>query len=197
MRTADGPGRTGPRPAPGAADRLRRTAARWEDALSVGLGLLVAIGLLLTWLAGSAAHGTVLERGATEATERTPVPAVVTERATAVGDLQSGQQALTVAWTAPDGSERTAGTSVPGLYDVGDRITVWTGPDGALTTPPATAADALTVGFAAGFMTVVLWGLLVLAAGWLGFRWTARRFAHAWELDWAAVEPHWSGRRRA
>jgi hypothetical protein len=179
------------------ADRLRRTAARWEDVLAVGLGLLAAIGLLVAWLAGSAAHGAVLERGAVEAAERTPVPAVVTERAATMGDLHTGQQALTVAWTAPDGSARTAGTSLPGLYDVGDPITVWTGPAGDLTTQPSTAADALTVGVAAGLMTVVGWGVLLLGVGYAGFRATAARFARAWELDWATVEPRWSGRRPA
>ena len=195
MRTADGPGRTGPRPAPEPADRLRRTASRWEDALSVGLGLLVAIGLLVTWMAGAAAHGSVTERGAAEAAERTAVPAVVTERATSIGDPQSGQQALTVSWTGPDGSARTGSTSLPGLYDVGDRITVWTGPDGELTTPPSTGADAITVAVAAGFLTVVVWAVALAGLGHLGFRWTGRRFARAWELDWAAVEPRWSGRR--
>lgn len=197
MRTSDGPGRTGPRPSPGAAERLRRTTSRWEDVLSVGLGLLAAIGLLVGWLAGSAAHGTVLERGAAEAAERTPVEAVVTERAPPVGDLHSGQQSLTVSWTAPDGSDRTEGTSMPGLYEVGDPVTVWTGPDGTLTAPPSTAADALTVGVATGVMTLVGWGVALVAVGYLGFRATAARFAHAWELDWAAVEPHWSGRRPA
>lgn len=195
MRTADGPGRTGPRPAPGAADRLRRTASRWEDVLSVGLGLLVAIGLLVAWLAGSSAHDRVLERGATEAAERTAVEAVVTERATSVADVQSGQQALTVSWTAPDGSARTGGTSLPGMYQVGDRLTVWVGPDGQLTPPPSTPTDAVTVAGAAGFMTLVVWGVALVGVGHLGFRWTGRRFARAWELDWADVEPQWSGRR--
>ncbi|MBN9739117.1 MULTISPECIES: hypothetical protein [unclassified Pseudonocardia] len=197
MRTADGPGRTGPRPAPGSADRMRRSAARWEDVLAVGLGLLVAVGLLVAWMAGTSAHGTVVERGATESAERTAVPAQVTDRTTAVSDMQTGQQAVTVGWTAPDGAARSGETSVPGLYQVGDRITVWVGPDGELTPPPSTPSDAVTVGVAAAFMTLVAWGVVLAGAGHLGFRWTARRFAHAWQVDWADHEPHWSGRRRA
>lgn len=197
MRTADGPGRTGPRPAPGAADRLRRTATRWEDVLSVVLGLLVAVGLVAAWLTGAAAHDAVTERGATEAADRTPVTAVVTDRATSVGDLQAGQQALTVSWTGPDGAARTGGTSLPGMYEIGDRLTVWVGDDGRLTTPPSTPADAATVAAAAGFMTLVLWGLVLTGLGMLGFRWTTRRFADAWEIDWMAFEPQWSGRRSA
>lgn len=195
MRTADDPGRAGARPAIGAADRLRRSATRWEDVVSVGLGLLVATGLVVAWLIGSAAYGVVAERGAAESSERTSTEAVVTERATPIGDLQAGMQAVAVSWTAPDGTDRTGRTSTPGLHEVGDRITVWVGPDGVLTTPPATAEDAVTVGFGAGFMTVVLWGTGLLGAGFLAFRWTAGRFARAWELDWAAVEPQWTGRR--
>ena len=195
MRTADDHGRSGARPAPGPADRLRRSAARWEELLSVVLGLLVAIGLVLAWLVGTAAYGAVAERGAAEHSERAATEAVITERAAPIGDLQAGMQAVTVRWTAPDGTERTDRTSTPGLHEVGDRITVWVGPGGTLTTPPATAEDAVTVGFGAGFMTVLLWGVLVLGAGFLAFRWTAGRFARAWELDWAGVEPQWTGRR--
>ena len=199
MRTADGPGRTGPRPAPADADadRLRRTTARWEDVLSVALGLLVAVGLLVAWLAGTVVHGTVVERSTAEAADRTAVPAVVTVRATPLGDPQAAEQVVTVSWTGPDGAARTGDASLPGLYDVGDRVTVWLGPDGRPTTPPPTATDAVTVAVAAGAMTALGWGALLLGAGHLGFRWTARRFGHAWELDWASVEPRWSGRRPA
>ncbi|BBG02472.1 MULTISPECIES: Rv1733c family protein [Pseudonocardia] len=195
MRTADDHGRAGAPPVTGPADRLRRSAARWEDLLSVGLGLLLAIGLVVAWLAGSAASGAVAERGMAEASERTETEAVVTERATPIGEMQAGMQAVTVAWTASDGTERTGPSSTAGLHEVGDRVTVWVDRNGALTSPPATAEDAATVGFGAGFMTVVLWGVLVVGAGFLAFRWTAGRFARAWELDWAAVEPQWTGRR--
>lgn len=197
MRTADGPGRIGPRPVPGRADALRRATARWEDVLSVGLGLLVAVGLVVAWLSGTSAHGTVLEHAATESAERHAVSAVVTERATSVADMQTGQQALTVAWTGADGAARTGSTTLPGLYDVGDRLTVWVGPGGQLAAPPSTPTDAVTVGVAAAFMTLVGWGAVLAALWYVGFRWTARRFARAWEIDWAAVEPRWSGRRTA
>ncbi|MEV1291075.1 hypothetical protein [Pseudonocardia sp. NPDC049635] len=195
MRTADEPGRAGAPPGEGSADRLRRSTARWEDVLWAGLGLLVVAGLVAAWLAGSAAYRVVAERGTAEAADRTAIEAVVTGRASPPGDPQVGLQAVTVAWTAPDGSERTGRTSVPGLREVGDRVTVWVGGDGVLTGPPLTAADAGAVGLGAGFLTLVLWGGFVLGAGFLAFRWTTRRFARAWELDWARVEPQWTGRR--
>ena len=197
MRTADGPGRTGPRPAPGGADAIRHSAARWEDVLAVGLGLLVAVGLAVGWLTGVSAHGAVLERGAAEASERTEVPGVVTTRPAPLADMDTGQQAVGVAWTAPDGTERSGSTTLAGLYTVGDPVTLWTTADGELTRPPSTPADAATTGVAAAFMTLVGWTVLVVLAWRFGFRWTGRRFARAWELDWATVEPRWSGRRRA
>ncbi|WP_224391086.1 hypothetical protein [Pseudonocardia sp. ICBG1293] len=179
----------------GPADRLRRRACRREDLLAVLLGLLAATGLLVAWLAGAAAHGSVLERGAVEAHQRVPVAATVASRVSAVGDLQTGQQALTLSWTGPDGLPHTGGSTLPGMYDVGDRVQAWVGPDGRLAPPPSTPADAVTVAVAAGFVTAVVWAAGVLAAGRLVFAWNGRAFARAWEQDWAAVEPGWSGRR--
>ncbi|MEJ8281664.1 hypothetical protein [Pseudonocardia spirodelae] len=192
MRAADHPRPGSPA---GSADRLRRRASRREDVLAVALGLLVATGLLVAWIAGSAAYGTVLDRGRVEAHERTAVQATVTARASSMGDLQTGQQALTLSWTGPDGAPHSGGSSLPGIYGVGDHVTAWVGADGRLATPPSTPADAVTVAVAAGFITAVAWAVGVLLLGRFAFAVNGRTFARAWELDWAAVEPGWSGRR--
>lgn len=190
MRAADRPGSE-----PGPADRLRRRASRREDLLAVLCGLLAACGLVVAWLAGAAAHGTVLERGAVEARQRVPVEATVTARANAVGDLQTGQQSLTLSWTGSDGLPHSGGSSLPGIYDVGDRVSAWVGTDGRLAPPPSTPADAVAVAVAAGFLTAAGWAGGVLVVGRLAFAWNGRAFARAWAEDWAAVEPEWSGRR--
>ncbi|GAA4974078.1 hypothetical protein WHI96_20200 [Pseudonocardia tropica] len=190
MRAADRPGSE-----PGPADRLRRRASRREDLLAVLLGLLAACGLAVTWLAGTAAHGSVLERGAVEAHQRVPVAATVTARASAVGDLETGQQSVTLSWTGPDGRPHSGGSTLPGVHEVGDRVPAWVGTDGRLAPPPSTPADAVTVAVAAGFITAIVWAAGVLVAGRLVFAWNGRAFARAWEEDWAAVEPGWSGRR--
>ncbi|ANY09029.1 Rv1733c family protein [Pseudonocardia sp. HH130630-07] len=195
MRTADGPDRTGPRAVPVSAAALRCSASRREDVLAVVLGLLAVLGLVCAWGAGASAHGTVLDRGAAEAAERTAVPAVVTGPVGPAGEMYTGQQTLAVEWTARDGTRQTGATSFPGLYGAGEQVTVWLDRDGRLTVAPATASDAMTVAVGAGFLTSVAWGVLLVVLGRAGFRRTALRYARAWELDWAAVEPRWSGRR--
>lgn len=197
MRTADGPGRTGPRPAADDPARLRRRAGRWEDVVSVLLGLLAAGGLALGWVAGGAAQETVQQRAAVESAERVPVQATVVDRMVAVTEMQSGQQTATVRYPTPDGGEQTGGTTLTGLYEPGDRVQVWTDRSGELVPPPSTAEDAVVVAVASGLMAVVGCGIVVLLLGRLGYHWTGRRIARAWELGWAEVEPQWSGRRRA
>ena len=197
MRTADGHGRTGRRPAADDPARLRRRATRWEDALSVLLGLLAAAGLAVGWVAGGAAQQAVQERAAVEAAERAPVQATVVDRVVAVTEMQSGQQTATVRYTTPDGREETGGTTLTGLYEPGDRVEVWVDRSGELALPPSTAEDAVVVAVATGLMTVIGCGIVVLLLGRLGYYWTGARIARAWELGWADVEPQWSGRRRA
>lgn len=196
MRTADDAGRAG-RPARTDPAALRRRATRCEDVLTVVLGLLAAVGLLVAWVAGGSAHQVVAQRSAAETAQRSPVEATVVDRLIPVTEQHAGMQAATVTWTAPDGRERTGGTTLAGLHQPGDRVGVWVDGRGELTLPPSTPEDAVVVAAATGLAAAVGWGLAVLLLGRLGYRWTGARVARAWELGWAAVEPGWSGRRRA
>ncbi|MFP5021657.1 Rv1733c family protein [Pseudonocardia phyllosphaerae] len=198
MRTGPGPGRTdGPHAAVSEAVRMHRRATRWRDVLVVVLGLVAACGLVLAALAAWSSYEPVHERAAAEKGTRIPVRGVVVHRASSLADLQAGQQAATVSWPGPDGRPRTGDTALGAFSDVGDQVLLWTDRSGALTAPPTTDGDAIVVAVTAGLLTLVGSSLLLALCWRGGVRWTGTRLDRAWELGWAAVEPEWSGRRRA
>ncbi|MEQ3549488.1 hypothetical protein WIS52_03305 [Pseudonocardia nematodicida] len=195
MRTAGQPDRARSRSTRGEAELLRRRTGRWADLFSVLLGLLLVVGLATGWLIGSSVHDAVAHRGAAEAAERTAVEATVSGGVPVLSELHIAHQMHTVTWTAPDGEVRSAETVLPGVHDIGEGVRVWTGPGGELVSAPATGDDALTAAGAAGLLAVLCAGVVVAAGWWLVSRWTAVRIGRAWDLDWARVEPAWSGRR--
>jgi hypothetical protein len=77
----------------------------------------------------------------------------------------------------------------------GSTVRTWIDPSGAVTDPPldhrVVAGDVLMAVMA----TLLVSGLLLLATGALARRVLERRRLRAWEAEWRATGPQWSGHR--
>jgi hypothetical protein len=102
--------------------------------------------------------------------------------------------AASVRWIAADGVARTGTAQVPPGGSAGDTTHIWLDAAGRPATPPlahsAIVADEVTAGMMAFAGSVMLMAGAYGLEEWL----VSRRRTLAWERDWRAVEPHWSGR---
>lgn len=180
-----------------AADRTRRRAQRLEDAGTVLLAVLLVLAAVGCWAVVTSVHGATTDRARAEARQRTATDAVLVYDIAASGSRVSGQPyPATVRWTGHDGRPHTGTTRTELPGDAGDRVRVWTTADDRLVPAPVTAADAVAAAVVAGVLVAITAGATVLGLGAGLYRWTGRRFAQAWEEDWARVEPVWTGRAR-
>lgn len=186
------------RPA-GAARLGRRPTDRAEDALAWALAAAALLVLLAAVLLGWTAAADGAARAARDAVHVTPVRAVLLE-ATPLNDGPG-------AWAAPalvparlvgaPGGERVVPVPVRGYAVAGTEVPAWVDRAGAVVPEPRTAGDAAWGGVVVA-VTVLALGWLVVGAAWSGTRAVLLRCnAAAWEREWAAVEPVWSGRRDA
>jgi len=77
----------------------------------------------------------------------------------------------------------------------GSTVRIWTDPAGAITDPPLGHRDVVGDVWVA-VITTCLVSWLVLLAGWkLARRALDRQRLSAWEAEWRAAGPHWTGRR--
>ncbi|MEW2295154.1 hypothetical protein ABZ719_21010 [Streptomyces sp. NPDC006743] len=122
-----------------------------------------------------------------------PVTAVLTRDGPGGNDRPAGGALVwgTVRWTEPDGAGHTDRTRVPAAATPGSRITVWTNGHGALTSPPASAADtafqSVLGGLWAGTATV---GLVIGTAKLAQSRLDHHRFDQ-WDDEWARMDTRW------
>ncbi|MEJ8278158.1 hypothetical protein [Pseudonocardia spirodelae] len=188
----------GPRhPVPSAAERDRRRAVRLEDAVSLVVGVLVVVAAVVSLTVGTAVHDSTVQRARAQATDRAPVTAVLVHDVPVSTDRGgSDGRPATVRWTGHDGREHVGTTVVDLPGPAGAPTRIWTTADDRLVPAPVTAADAVGAAVVSGMLAAVVCGLVVLAVASLLYRWTASRFARAWEREWARVEPLWTGRTR-
>ncbi|MFF7250214.1 hypothetical protein ACFZBU_40800 [Embleya sp. NPDC008237] len=99
-----------------------------------------------------------------------------------------------VRWFADDGVARTGTAQVPLGGSAGGTTHIWLDAAGRPATPPLTHGAILAEELTAGMMAFA--GAVVVTTGAFGLEQLliSRRRALAWERDWAAVEPSWSGR---
>lgn len=176
---------------------LRRTTDRAE-ALAIAL-LLVAF-LAGAPLAALTAADWVVASGLR--TERTQagwhrVPAVLLQDAPVpAGSLYypAPMPQASASWPAPDGQLRTGQVYARPGAPAGSTMMVWTDRSGRLTgTPvqPDVTGQALLAGLLAPGVLA-----LVLLAGWvIACDILDRRRLAAWDADWSATGPQWTGQR--
>jgi hypothetical protein len=179
---------------------LRRGTDRIEAILRLVLIiLLVAVipaGAVAAgrWADHQALHRVQLER----ATDRL-VTAVLLEKAPASGapDPYTSVQTAWVRarWQPPGQPPRAGEVLAPAGARQGSTVRTWIDRSGAVTAPPADHRVVAGSVFVAVMATCQLSLLVLLAAAVLVRRALDRRRLNAWEAEWRASGPLWSGHR--
>ena len=161
--------------------------------------LLAAAGLFLVLfgvLAGVAAHGDVVERGKPAEREHVQVEAVLLTDRPLDGVSPGVPASRPARYVDAAGRENDVVLTLRGHAPAGTSVRAWVDRDGRVVAAPQSRLDSIVIGvLAAGGIIAV--GGLVLEGMWLGVRrWLLQRNAAAWAMEWAAVEPEWSCRRR-
>lgn len=178
-------------------NHLHRVTERWEDVLSLLLGvLLVTAGGIGFWTGGSV-YDLVAERARTELADLTPVAGILLQDTVPVtGASRPSPRKASVRWVGDDGAEHTATTTIPGVHRAGETVPLWADRTGRLVQAPKAASDATLAALLVGLLIGTGGAGVVYLIGRLLFAWTARRFASAWEQEWERVGPEWTGRAR-
>ena len=179
-------------------NRLHRTTERLEDLIAWSLGLLLVVAGWAALQTGTSVHDSAIERARVQAQDRTPVTAVLIQDTYPVAIAnESGVVNVPVRWTGRDGVEHTDQMVVQGIHAAGDPLPAWADRSGHLVPAPITPGVATAGAVEIGVVVGALGAGVVALIGFAAFRWTARRYARAWEQEWARVGPEWSGRTRS
>ena len=177
---------------------LRRRTDRIEAAirLATTILLLAAVPIAAIAVGRQADHLAVRHAQAQQAAEH-QVAAVLLQQAPATGvpdPYTSIQMTYVLArWQPPGQPSRTGQVLVTAGTPAGSMVTVWIDPSGAVTSPPpdhrAIASDVCI----AAIVTCMVAILLLLESNALARRALDRRRLNAWDADWRATGPLWSG----
>jgi hypothetical protein len=179
---------------------LRRGTDRIEAVVRlVTVVLLVAAVPAAAVIAGQQADHLALNRARAQQAHDHLVTAVLLQNAPVTGipdPYSSVQTAWVLArWQPPGQPARTGQVLAVAGARKGSTVRTWIDPSGAVTSPPMDHRDiAGDVCLAVVATCLVSW-LLLLASGALVRRALDRRRLNAWEAEWRASGPMWSGRR--
>src|SRR4029077_8447909 len=98
-------------------------------------------------------------------------------------------------WQPPRQLPRTGEVLAVAGARKGSTVRTWIDPSGAVTDPPLDNRVIVGDVWLAVMAPLVVSGLWLLAAGALARRMFDRRRLRAWEAEWRASGPLWSGRR--
>jgi hypothetical protein len=179
---------------------LRRGTDRVEGALRLVMIILVVLAVpAASVAAGRWADHYALHRAQAQRAVNHQVTAVLLRDAPATGIPEPYTSVETTwvqaRWQPPGQPPRTGEVlAVAGAHE-GSTVRTWIDPSGAVTDPPldhrVIAGDVLLAVTA----TLLVSGLLLLAASALARRVLERRRLRAWEAEWRATGPQWSGHR--
>ena len=182
----------------------RNPLRRGTDRVEAALRLVVIILIVLAVPAASVAAGRwadhdALHRAQAQWAADHQVTAVLLRAAPATGipnPYTSVQTAWVPArWQPPGQSPRTGEVLALVGARKGSTVRTWIDPSGAITDPPLGHRVVVGDVWLAVMATCLLSWLLLLAAGVLARRGLDRRRLRAWEAEWRASGPLWSGHR--
>jgi len=180
---------------------LRRRTDRVETALRLVLLILIVVAVPLGAVAvGRQADHLALRHAQAQRAADHLITAVLLKDAPEAGTpdpYTSIQTAWVPArWQPPGMPSRTGVVLALAGAHKASTVRIWIDPSGAATDPPLSHRD-VTGQVCVAVMAACLVSLLVLlAAATLADRALERRRLNAWEAEWRAGEPLWSGRRR-
>ena len=179
---------------------LRRRTDRLEAVLRLVMIILVVLAMpAASVAAGRWADHWALHKVQTQRTINHQVTAVLLRDAprTGIPDPYTSVETtwVPVRWQPAGQPPRTGEVLALAGARKGSTVRIWIDPSGAVTDPPlgprVVAGDVVMAVVA----TLLLSGLLLLAAGALACRVFERRRLRAWEAEWRASGPLWSGHR--
>ena len=179
---------------------LRRRTDRIEAAIRVvTLFLLLVAVPVVAVAAGLQADHLALRQVHAQQVADHQVTAVLLQQAQPTGipdPYTSAQMTLVLArWQPPSGPPRSGQVAAPAGAHLGSTVTVWIDASGAITRPPPDhrqiAGDVCVTAVVTGLVV----SLLVLGSGTLARRVLDRRRLRAWDAEWRATGPRWSGHR--
>jgi hypothetical protein len=179
---------------------LRRRTDRIEAVIRlITLILLLVVVPIVTLAVGRQADHVALRHArALQATDH-EVTAVLLQQAPPTGipdPYTSIQMTLVLArWQPPGQPARSGPVPAPAGARAGSTLTVWVDAAGAVTSPPTDPRVIAGDVCIAGVVTCMAASLLVLGANALGRRALDRRRMRAWDAEWRATGPLWSGNR--
>jgi len=180
---------------------LRRGTDRIEAALRlVMMIMLVAAVPAAAVLVGQQADHVALNRAHAQRATDHLVNAVLLEQAPATGipDPYTSMQTTWVLarWQPPGLPPRTGEVLAPVGAAKGSTVRTWIGPSGAVTDPPLDHRDIVGDVCIAVVATCLGSWLVLLASNALARRALDRRRLSAWDAEWRASGPLWSGHAR-
>ena len=178
---------------------LRRGTDRVESALRLVMILLVVTAVPAAAVAvGRWADHYALHRAQAQRAVDHQVTAVLLEDAPAVGipDPYTSVQTAWVPRRQPPGQPSRTGEvlALTGAHK-GSTVRTWINPSGAVTDPPLDRRFVVGDVWLAVMATCLVSWLLLLVTGVLVRRGLDRRRLRAWEAEWRASGPLWSGHR--
>ncbi len=177
---------------------LRRPADRIEAVLrfTVLILLLTAVPIATTVVGQAVDRMELSQMHAQQAADHL-VGAVLTQRAVSTGDPDPYSNVPRVwvdaRWTAPDGSVHAGLVLAPVGVRKGGTVPTWVSASGAATGPPQTHRVVLIDVFIAVMSTGLLLILLLITLQLLACHILDRRRISAWDTEWHATGPRWTG----
>jgi NADH:ubiquinone oxidoreductase subunit 3 (subunit A) len=179
---------------------LRRRTDRIEAAIRLATMILLLVAVPLAAIAvGRQADLLALRQAHAQRAAEHEVTAVLLRRAQATGvpdPYTSIQMTFVLArWQPASGPPRSGQVLAPAGAPAGSTVTVWIDASGAITSPPPdhrVIAGDVTIAATVTSMVAIL---LLLESNVLARRVLDRKRLSAWDADWRATGPLWSGRR--
>jgi hypothetical protein len=176
---------------------LWRACDRVEAAIVAGLLLGFLIGAPLAALAaGRLAYSAAIRAERAQLAGRRQVSAVLLTgaRARPEGPAALGPQAR-ARWTGPDGLRHAGTVPAPAGARAGSTVIVWIDASGRPAGPPLRPVQLADRVVIAVVLTSFGLGVVLLATGVLARYLLDRRRLAAWDADWQATGPRWTGAR--
>jgi hypothetical protein len=179
---------------------LRRRIDRIEAAIRLVTVILLLAGVPIATIAVARQtdHLALRLAHAQQATEH-EVTAVLLQRASADGipdPYTSVQTTYVLArWQPPGRPAQSGQVLAPAGAPAGSTVTVWIGASGALASPPPDRQMIADDACIAAVLTCLVASLILLESSKLARRALDWRRLRAWDADWRATGPLWSGRR--
>ena len=179
---------------------LRRPTDRIEAVIRLVTIVLfvVAVPIAVIAVGRQADHLTLHQAQAQQAREH-QVTAVLLQQAQATGvpDPYTSIQVTSVLarWQPPGRPSRSGQVLASAGARAGSTVTIWINASGALASPPPDHRDIAGNVTVAAVTVGLLASLLVLGTNALSRRALDRRRLNAWDAEWRATGPRWTGRR--